>query len=205
MSTATPQPSTPPKIGLESAGVIMTPEEFDAITDYDELYNYELIHGVLVVNPIPSPGETDPNEQLGLYFRVNQQSHPQGKCIDKTLSEQYIRTSDSRRKADRVVWVGLGRTPNPREDIPAIVIEFVSRSKRDFRRDYVEKRREYIDLGIKEYWIIERFQRTMTVYRPQEPEESVIAESDTYTTELLPGFELPLAEILALADDWNGN
>lgn len=202
MTTALTQSTTPPKIGLESAGVIMTPEEFDAITEYDELYNYELIHGVLVVNPIPAPGETDPNEQLGLYFRVFQQSDPQGKCIDKTLPEQYIPTGDSRRKADRVGWIGLGRTPNPREDLPSIVIEFVSRSKRDFRRDYVEKRKEYLELGIKEYWIIDRFQRTMTVYRPTEPEETVVAESEIYVTKLLPGFELPLGEILAIADDW---
>jgi hypothetical protein len=45
-------------IGLESAGALMTPEEFDDIVEYDESYTYELIHGVLVVNPIPSPEET---------------------------------------------------------------------------------------------------------------------------------------------------
>ena len=36
------------RVGLESAGVPMTPEEFDAIEEYDE-YHYELIHEVLVV------------------------------------------------------------------------------------------------------------------------------------------------------------
>jgi hypothetical protein len=30
--------------------------------------------------------------------------------------------------------------------------------------------------------------------------ESVITEQDTYTTPLLPGFELPLARLLAVAD-----
>jgi hypothetical protein len=28
-------------LGLESAGVLMTPEEFDAIEDYDENYRYK--------------------------------------------------------------------------------------------------------------------------------------------------------------------
>jgi len=30
--------------------------------------------------------------------------------------------------------------------------------------------------------------------------ETVITEQDTYTTPLLPGFELPLAQLLAVAD-----
>jgi hypothetical protein len=33
------------RLGLESAGVSMTAEEFDSITDYDESHFYEVIHG----------------------------------------------------------------------------------------------------------------------------------------------------------------
>ena len=40
-------------LGPEHNGMLMTPEEFDAVEDYDDTYSYELIHGVLVVNPIP--------------------------------------------------------------------------------------------------------------------------------------------------------
>ena len=39
------------RVGLDSAGVLMTPGEFDAIEDYDEEFQYELVHGVLVVTP----------------------------------------------------------------------------------------------------------------------------------------------------------
>ena len=55
-----------------------------------------------------------------------------------------------------------------------------------------------------EYWIIDRFRRTMTVYRnpPRTPGEQVVAENEVCRTDLLPGFELPLAQILAVADDW---
>ncbi len=203
MSTALPLPATRPKIGPESAGVLMTPAEFDAITDYDELYNYELIHGVLVVNPIPSPGETDPNGELEFVLRDYKKNHPQGSCIDKTLVEQYIYTGDSRRRADRVIWIGLGRTPDLQNDVPTIIVEFVSRSKRDFRRDHVEKRKEYLQLGVQEYWVISRFERTFTVYRPTEPTETVVKEFDMYSTDLLPSFELRLEEIIAIADDWD--
>ncbi len=104
-----------------------------------------------------------------------------------------------------MIWAGLGRRPDPRADIPTIVIEFVSESRRDWLRDYVEKRAEYLDAGVAEYWIVDRFRRTLTVYRrpPAEPVEIVVPESGTYRTDLLPGFELPLARLLAVADRWN--
>jgi Uma2 family endonuclease len=71
-------------------------------------------------------------------------------------------------------------------------------------RDYVEKCQEYRDLGILEYWVFDRFRRTLTVFRgtSQVPEELVVAENETYCTPLLPGFEVPLAKLLAVADRW---
>jgi hypothetical protein len=66
------------------------------------------------------------------------------------------------------------------------------------------QREEYRALGVAEYWVIDRFRRTMTVYRnpPREPAEQVVAEHETYRTDLLPGFELPLARLMAAADRW---
>jgi Uma2 family endonuclease len=192
------------KLRRASNGMLMTPEEFDAVADYDDRYSYELIRGVVIVNPIPREAESDPNEELGFLLRYSKRFHPQGGALDKTLVERYIETHDSRRKADRIIWAGLGRRPDPKVDVPTIVAEFVSKRKRDRRRDYEEKRREYLALGVKEYWIIDRFRRIMTVYRnqPGQPAEQVVAEQDTYHTELLPGFELPLAQLFALADEW---
>jgi Uma2 family endonuclease len=118
--------------------------------------------------------------------------------------EQEILPGGGRRRADRVIWARLGRVPDPIADIPTIVIEFVSKGKRDWLRDYEEKRREYLALGVREYWVIDRFRRTLTVYfkPPHEPAERVVAENEIDRTDLLPGFELPLAQILAVADDW---
>jgi len=191
-------------LGPELAGTLMTPEEFDAVEEYDDLYRYELIHGVLVVNPIPLAQETGPNELLGHLLLVYKDNHPQGSSLDQTLPEQYVRTRDSRRRADRLIWTGLGRVPKLKRDLPSIVVEFVSAAKRDRHRDYVEKREEYMALGIREYWIIDRSRRQMTVYigQPDGVREQIVAETDNYRTDLLPGFELPLARILASADMW---
>ena len=54
-------PNAPPVLGPESAGMLMTPEEFDEVSECDDGYHYELIRGVLVVTPIPSEAEASPN------------------------------------------------------------------------------------------------------------------------------------------------
>jgi Uma2 family endonuclease len=191
-------------LGLKHAGILMTPEEFDAIEEYDENYRYELINGVLVVTPIPLEGEVDPNEELGYLLRSYRDQHPQGTALDATLPERIVPTRQNRRRADRVIWAGLGRVPDPEEDLPTIVVEFVSEARRDRERDYTEKRQEYMEIGIAEYWIVDRFRRTMTavVNQPDGPQEQVIGEGEVYRTPRLPGFELPLARLLAAADRW---
>jgi Uma2 family endonuclease len=189
-------------LGPELAGTLMTPEEFDAVEEWDETYCYELVHGVLVVTPIPLEGEASPNDELGYLLRHYRHNHPQGKALDETLPERIVRTPTGRRRADRVIWTGLGRAPDRNVDVPSIITEFVSKARRDRKRDYEDKRDEYMEIRVAEYWIIDRFRRNITVFinRPTGPEEVVIAEGAVYRTPLLPGFELPLARLLAVAD-----
>jgi Uma2 family endonuclease len=191
-------------LGQESAGTLMTAEDFDAVTEFDENYQYELVHGVLVVNPIPLPAETHPNDLLGQWLWNYHESHPEGKILDCTLPQQYVRTRSSRRLADRLIWTGMGRVPDLRRDVASIAVEFVSTGRRSRQRDYVDKPHEYQEAGISEYWIIDRFQRALTVIRnrPEGQEKLVISEDQIYESPLLPGFELPLARLLAAADLW---
>ena len=193
-------------LGPESAGLLMTPEEFDSIREYDETYRYELINGVVVVRPIPLPEETNPNEILGHYLLNYQEDHPQGSALDLTLPQQYVATASGRRLADRLIWAGLGRLPNIKIDRPTIAVEFVSGGKRDRVRDYVDKRREYGAIPVPEYWIIDRFQRTLTVIRnlPTGQKERVVGETEAYESPCLPGFIVPLAKLLEAAGPHGG-
>jgi Uma2 family endonuclease len=183
----------------------MTPEQFDALGPerFIGSNRYELINGVLVVSPRPGIGERNPNDYLGYLLHQYRESHPRGSIIDGTAPEQTI-PATNRRCADRVIWTGLGRTPDEEKDIPSIVAEFVSRRRRDALRDYEAKRDEYFAAGVQQYWIIDRFRRIMTVYRmgPAVPTHDIVDENQTYQTDLLPGFVLPLAKLLAQADQW---
>lgn len=194
----------PGRLSFDSAGIRMTPEEFDAIDDWDELYRYELIDGVFIVSPYPVPPHEGINEFLGNLLFLYKREHAEAP-LDGTLTGVYLATkSNTRRCPDRVIWTGLNRHPNPRTDLPSIVVEIVSPGKKAWQRDYLLKRDEYLAAGVREYWIIDRFGRTMTVHRLSDagPLEITVHEDESYTTNLLPGFELPLHELLAAADEW---
>ena len=190
------------RLGPRSAGVLLTTEEFDRAR-FVEGWRYELINEVLVVSPIPSLNERDPNEELGRFPPQLPGVHPQGSALDATIGEQTIETKKNRRRADRVIWAGLGHLPGPNEP-PTIIIELVSKGKINQERDYVAKRAEYREIGVKEYWIIDRFSKTMTVciFAADRDQEHVIAADQTYATTLLPGYELPLRRLLELAERW---
>lgn len=219
MSASTHTPSRRRRYGLRSSGMAMSSQQFDATPEWawDDRYRYELINGVLVVSPPGSDAEADPNDELGHLLRTYKESHPQGGALDRTMPERTVPGTPNRRRCDRAVWTGLGRVPDGKRDVPSIVVEFVSAQRRDMIRDYELKRDEYLAAGVKEYWIIDRFQRIMTVYRNEPPETApspvsspspssafasvIVKEPEVYRTKLLPGFELPLARLLKAADE----
>jgi Uma2 family endonuclease len=190
-------------LGPHANGLLLNPWEFDA-AEFEPGWRYELINGVLTVNPPPSIQERDPNEELGRRLRNYQESHPDGAALDFTVSEQTVHIGPQRRRVDRAIWTGLGRLPHE-DETPTITVEFVSRGRRNWQRDYQIKRDEYRSAGVREYWVIDRFQRRMTVFRFSrgETKEKTISPRQTYSTPLLPGFKLPLAAMLELMDRWN--
>ena len=201
--TTLPETAAAPLVlGPALNGILMSAEEFDAIDEYDERYRYELIHGVLVVSPIPSPTERSLNDELFHVLRKYQEEHPQGGALDATLPEHFVAVGADRRRADRVIWAGLGRKPDFDVDPPTIVVEIASVRRRDRRRDYEEKRDEYLALGIAEYWVFDRFQRRLTVFARGAAgvEERVFGERDSYRTPRLPGFEFNVGHFLAIAE-----
>ena len=136
---------------------------------------------------------------FGYLLRKYMFEHPNGAILDETLPGRYVRTEpDTRRQPDRAVWVGLGREPDEAADVPAILIEVVSRSRRDRVRDYETKRDEYRAAGVKEYWIVDRFADpgpTVTVAFA-DGAERVVGPGETYESPLLPGFAFRPADVL---------
>jgi Uma2 family endonuclease len=193
----------PPRVfGPESSGILMTPEEFDR-AEFEEGWRYELIHGVLVVNPIPEAAIRAANDLLSYLLRNYQDQSPSGAVLNATLYAQPVRTAAGWRMAERVVWIGLPRHPR-RRDVPTVVADFVRSSRRHWPRDYEARRDEYLAVGVREYWVFDRFKSTVTVFTPAPDgfRSKTYRRRQTLKTPLLPGFALPLARLFALAERW---
>ena len=92
--------------------------------------------------------------------------------------------------------IGWGRTSPKGADL---VMEVVSE---DRTRDLVEKRREYAQARIPEYWLVDRRDRRITVLRLGRGRYSVHSEygiGDRATSALLKGFGVDVAAVWAAA------
>ncbi|MBP85518.1 MAG: hypothetical protein CMJ64_02190 [Planctomycetaceae bacterium] len=56
------------QLGPRSNGMMLDPWEFDA-ADFERGWRYELINGLLIVNPVPRRPERDQNEELRYWLR----------------------------------------------------------------------------------------------------------------------------------------
>ena len=105
-----------------------------------------------------------------------------------------------------LVWVRRDRLPallgedGKLHGAPDLVIEVVSPGAANEERDRVTKRRQYGDWGVREYWIIDRFARTVEVFRlaagALQAVETLV-ETDQLTSPLLPEFAQPVAALFA--------
>lgn len=202
MSIAHVTPTVSHDVPWEWNGRQMSAAEFDSLSGLPAGYRYELINGVLIVSPFPGIGERDANGELEFLLRDYQRRHPKGTSLQLTVAEQDLRFGSTRRRCDRAIWCGGTNTPDPVHDLPQIVIEIVSQRQRDRQRDYEIKRDEYLRAGIREYWVIDRFERQLSVSAASQTR--TYSSNDSYQTELLPGFELNLAELFKLTDRWTG-
>lgn len=186
------------RLGRADDGRLLTAEEF-ADASYDEPWKYERVDGRLVVMYPDSEAHDDTSEpwrdRLGAY----KLAHPD--LVEKVVSEAWVLISDL---IDRIGDIGVylrpadASTPPARPGrIPELMFEIVSPEAKDRRRDYVEKKAEYHGVGVREYVVIDRFDRKVTVFshEPAGYRERVLTGSDVYETPLLPGFRVALDDV----------
>lgn len=123
---------------------------------------YEVIDGELFVTPAPSPV----HEVIAMRLRKILEPY----VIAEELGDVYsassvIQTEGSQVEPDLMVR----KTPRPIPETwhemptPILVVEVLSGITR--RRDRVEKRAFYLRTGVAEYWIVNRWDRTIRVIK----------------------------------------
>lgn len=186
------------RIGPPDHGRSMTLDEFlDA--EQAEGYLYELARGVLEVTRVPN----DPHGLIEWFLfgrlRDYERDHP----------GVFFRVGGG--SSTQILLPGLasGRNPDvavvsrnaPKDEqgrrLPSMVIEIVSEGREAHDRDYVAKRQEYLAFGLLEYWIVDRFERNITVLvrRGDIWSERVFSDDQSAEGVFLPGFAVRLLDL----------
>jgi Uma2 family endonuclease len=185
------------QLGIADHGAKLTREEF-ADAQYEEPWRYERVNGRLVVMAPAGPDHQRPNNRIRNYLGAYLLAHPE--IVEDVFSEAWVCTAgDIDRIADIGVYLVAAKPKGegPRR-APDIALEVVSGGGEDRKRDYVDKRAEYLRIGVREYIIVDRFEKRVTVLRRSRNRfvESHLEPTDVYTSPLLPGLKIPLKEII---------
>lgn len=189
------------KIGPKDHGRRMRLAEFEP-AQVQEGYLYELSRGVVIVMDVPGIPHMlqvcESRNQLTAY----QLDDPKRVFAIAAGNECKILLSDfeSERHPDLAIYL----SPPPHEKhlwaywIPEIVIEVISSGSEE--RDYVLKREEYFDFGVKE-WILDANREEMLVLKRGRGKwmPRVVKPTELYETKLLPGLKFNCQAVFAAA------
>jgi Uma2 family endonuclease len=191
---ATTQPIL--RLGKSDEGRLVSSDEF-AEAEFDEPWKYEREDERLIVMAPSGGGHIDAGEPWRDDLVVYKLAHRD--VVQKVVSEAWLRVNDG---TDRIGDIGVyfqptGPVPEIPDRVPDMMFEIVSPDKASRDRDYVRKRGEYHALGVREYVIIDRFQKIVTVltFAPDGYDERILTVGETYESPLLPGFSIRLSDV----------
>lgn len=173
---------------------VLTAEEFAAVMDRAGWRApMELIAGEVVVIP-PSGGDASlAQTEIVHRLRSWQSTQPAG---GRVLTDVFVRIGASYLAPDAAWWTA-GNEPTIRpgalDVAPDLVVEVLSPSTRD--NDLGAKRRQYMDAGVRELWLIDPADRSVTIVDADGSRR--LAEADTVRSPLLPGFSAAVSELFA--------
>ena len=167
-----------------------TLEEFDRLPDDGN--KYELIRGELFVTPSPSVSHETMLARLTRVLDPYVVAHDLGFVFHRGAVR---RMRDNTQVEPDLMVRQLPEDPSAgwaSPPLPILVVEAASPSTR--RRDRVQKRELYNELGIPEYWIVDGLDRSVRIVRADQPD---VVATETLTWQPA-GVEAPLA--IALVD-----
>ena len=192
------------RIGPADHGRRMSFEDFrDA--EAEPGHAYELARGVIEVVDIPGGTHAEILDTIHQRLAEFRAAHPGVVSMMASGGGSRLEAPSvaSERHPDLTVYL----SPRPAVEppwatwIPEIVIEIVSKGGE--KRDYEDKRQDYLIVGVTEYWIVDPQKRTMLALTRHENRwtETTIDARGVYSTELLPAFELRMQDVFSTLDE----
>jgi Uma2 family endonuclease len=159
---------------------------------------YEIIDGELFVTRAP---HLDHQDSAGALYAKLLNWSVQSKLGKPFFTPGVIFSAEDAVIPD-LIWISHERKSRIVDDAghltaaPEIVIEVLSSTAKDKKRDQETKLKLYSVQGVLEYWIVDREEQTIAVYRREEgvlKKVLTLFESDRLTSPLLPGFSCAIA------------
>jgi len=128
----------------------------------DDGNKYELVEGELFVTPAPSPA----HERLSsVLYSILLPYVRKERLGDIYTPRAVVRTNGSEVEPDLTVRPYVSTVPETWEQMPtpSLVVEILSQTTR--RRDQDHKRRFYQRIGVVEYWMVDRWSRSICVVK----------------------------------------
>jgi len=170
---------------------LLTVADLEAFPD-DDGNRYELIEGELFVSTSPGLPHQIVSDNIVYLIRTYLDQHPIGIVVSTVgliLSEYSGVIPDivffKNESVERIV------TGERLTSAPELVVEILSPGSQNIRRDRVAKFQLYGKYRVPEYWLIDKENRAVEVYRLQNAKlhlVSILTGDDELTTPVLPGF-----------------
>jgi Uma2 family endonuclease len=174
-----------------SQKVRWTIEDLEGFPDNNN--QYEIIDGELFVTRSPHLGHQD---VAGLtYAALLSWSLPNK--LGKPFIAPGVIFSEADAVIPDVIWISRDRLTEVLDEsghltgAPELVVEVLSESAADKKRDRETKLKQYSVHGVIEYWIVDRWLKAIEVYRRDNgllKKVLTLYEADNLTSPLLPGF-----------------
>ena len=190
LAVTTPQPR---------AGMRLSVAQFMDLPDLDDKRKMELDDGALYIMPRPSPDHQFVQAELIRRFGDYRDRQPEPSIEVYQDIILALRPGQVLLSPDLVIIL-----PGPQAavvtatmvaGVPDIVVEILSS---DRNRDLVYKRRLYGQAGVREYWIWDLSNDSVTQLELRNDgyvERAILSAADVLTTPLLPGLDIPLSSI----------
>ena len=147
----------------------------------------------------PTGGETgNRNLEIGADFAIWNRQTKLGVCFD---SSTCFKLPNGAQRSPDIAWIKQDRwqalTPAQREQFPPIAPDFVLEllSPSDSLPTTQTKMQEYIDNGVNLGWLINRKNRTVEIYRPNQSVQLLTNPTQLSDPDILPGFTLNLSSL----------
>jgi Uma2 family endonuclease len=174
----------------------MTIEEYARLPEEDD-HKTELVAGMVVREPLPSPYHGKTQAQLAYHLLTFVKQHALGDVFTE-IGVVTSRKPGTVRGPD-VAFFSVQRLPDPLprtffETPASLIVEVVSPS--NSVPDILRKVAEYLDVGTEMVWVIDPIKRTAIVYH-EDNEIRLLSEDDLLPGgDVLPGLSLELRDVL---------